>query len=427
MADTIINAKRMFDGYAITENVSVLISDGVIAKIGKPGDFEGNAIDAVFLSPGLIDMHIHMHTNAGAWLYIEDVKLFDYFNNMLLYNGVTTVRDVGSSLNSIYNFKHASEPKPRIVSSLFLDGNKPVWSMSFIVTGGEQAKEIITTFKESGIEWVKAYKSIEPKVLNAIIEKAHSEGLRVAGHLSQTKPDQAIDMGIDTLEHVVWLINGADGKVSQSLEDIYKCWDGIDLNSEYITKLIDHLAISKTVVCPTLIVSNMELLPSPTYSEYMEILFPSDKNYKTTNPESRFTKIDLVTRERIFTNLIELTKKLNNAGVKLIAGTDSANPFVVPGFSLHEELKLLVESGLTPTDALKAATSSAAEVLGIKEIGQIKPGCKADLILLSEYLDSDINNLDKITHVILNGEIIKPDLKDLISKSKAGKGTGSTI
>ena len=115
--------------------------------------------------------------------------------------------------------------------------------------------------------------------------------------------------------------------------------------------------------------------------------------------------------------MLKLVKKLNDRGVRLIAGSDSGNPFVVPGFSLHQELNLLVDSGLTPIEALKTATGVAANVLGTDEIGQIKQGCKADMVLLSEDASSDINNINRITHVILGGNIINVDTKDLLSKN----------
>lgn len=90
--------------------------------------------------------------------------------------------------------------------------------------------------------------------------------------------------------------------------------------------------------------------------------------------------------------------------------------FLSSGFSLHQELKLLVEAGLTPTEALRGATSEAAKVLGTNTIGHIKPGAKADMVLFSEFVDSDINKIDRITHTILNSKPIKVDLKHLLSK-----------
>ncbi len=412
MQNIVINSEKMFDGHVLTKDASVLITNGIIAKVGKRGDFKGKTINTKFLLPGLIDMH--MHLNAWGGLYKKSIRLFDYFNKLSVYNGVTTVRDVGNFVNNIYNFKQTKDPKPRIFSSIFLDGDKPIWGMSFIVTNEKQAKEIITVYKDSGIQWVKAYKSIRPEILKTIIKEAHSEGLKVAGDLSATSQEDAVLMGIDTLEHAMLLINGLNGKLDDSAEEIYKRWAEIDINSITVKKMIDVLAGSSTAVCPTLILSKMELFPSSEYSEYLNILFPLDKTYKKKNPKTHFTKIN---REKAFENILKLVKKLNDGGVRLIAGSDTGNPYVAPGFSLHQELNLLVDSGLTPTEALKTATSVAANVLGTNEIGQIKQGCKADMVLLSGDASSDINNINKITHVILDGNVINADTKDLLSKN----------
>ena len=406
----------MFDGHVLTSNDSVLVIDGVVVKVGKRGDFKGKTVNTRFLLPGLIDMHVHLGTYTDS-LYFNDVKLFDYLNKMLLYNGVTTVRDIGNHTNTVYNFKCTENPGPRIFSSIFLDGDNPKWSMSFIVKNEKQVKEIINGYKATGIGWIKAYESIKPRILKSIITEAHSNGLKVAGHLLKTSQKEAILMGIDTLEHIALLINGVDGKVSTSWKDIYENWAKIDADSTDMADLIDCLARSKTAVCPTLILIKMNLFPSSEYSEYLKVLFPASKMYKNKKPKTCFTKIDAAIRKKAFENILKVTKRLNEKGVLLIAGSDATNPFVAPGFSLHQELGLLVDSGLTPIEALRTATSEAAKVLGANGIGQIKPGCKADMILLSEYVDSDINNINKITHVVLNGNIIKVNLKYLSSKS----------
>ena len=413
----IINAERMFDGHTLTTDASVLIVGGLIVKVGRRGEFKGKAINTKFLLPGLIDMHMHLRTYAGSFSYANDVKLFDYFSKMLLYNGITTVRDVGSYVNSIYNFKNIKGYKPRIFSSIFLDGDSPIWSMSFVIRDEDQIREVINNYKASGIEWIKAYESIRPNVLKVIIREAHANGLKVAGDLLKTSSKEAIRMKIDTLEHIELLINGVNGRPSKSLKDIYKRWARTNVGSKEITGLVDYLARSTTAICPTLSLIEMSLFPSLKYAEYLKVLFPSNKIYKKRNVKTAFTKIDLVTRKRAFNNILKFAKKLNDAGISIVAGTDSTNAYVAPGFSLHQELKLMVASGIAPIDALKAATSEAAKVLGTNKIGQIRVGCKADLILLSEHADLNIANIDKITHVILNGTKIKVNLESLLLRS----------
>lgn len=411
MQKLIINAETMFDGNVLVSNASVLIGNGVILKVGKLGDFKGAAVNARFLSPGLIDMHMHLVGFAQAY---PQIRLFEYFNKMLVYNGVTTVREVGSYANTIYNFKNSKEPRPRIYSSVFLDGDKPVWRMSFLIRDKSQARELIRMCGAFGATWVKAYQGIGPELLRTIIKEAHSNGLKVAAHLGKTSSKNACLMGIDTIEHVSYLISAG---VVKSSTDLYKVWSKADIDSKSIGELVDALARSRTAVCPTLIVTQMDLFPSPEYSKYMRVLFPYTKAYKNRRPKSRIAKISAAARARAFNNIIRLTRKLNDAGVTLIAGSDATNPFVAPGFSMHQELGLLVASGMTPIEALKTATSNAAAVLGNSKLGKIKSGCSADLVLYSESPASDIKNSSKITHVVLGGRLIKTDITELTSKS----------
>ena len=414
MPNLVINTERLFDGDTLKDNVSVLITNGIIAKVGKKGDFKGKIINTKFLSPGLVDMHMHL-TPYGS-TYADTINLFSYFNKLLIYNGITTVRDVGNSLNNIYNLKYIKDPKPRIFPSILLDGDKPLWGMSFIVKNERQVKEVINNYNISEIKWVKAYQNIKPKLLKSIIREAHSKKLKVAGDLLATGPEEAVRMQIDTLEHITRLINKIDGKTMASQKEIYEKWAKTDINSRDMDRLVKYLSKSGTALCPTLIVAKMGLFPSMEYRRYLQVIFPLNKSYKQANPKTRFTKINKNIRETAFENILKLTGKLHREGVKLIVGSDSSNPFVAPGFSLHQELKLLVEAGLTPMEALRAATSEAAKVLGTNKIGYIKPGAKADMVLFSEFIDSDINKIDKITYTILNGKPIKVDLKDLLSK-----------
>lgn len=410
MQKLIINAETMFDGEVLISNASVLINNGVILKIGKQGDFKGTVINAKFISPGLIDMHMHL---VGFAQDYSQIRLFEYFNKMLIYNGVTTVREVGSYVNNIYNFKNSSEPRPRIYSSIFLDGDKPIWGMSFLIKDKSQIRELIRTCRVSGATWVKAYMGIGPELLRTIIKESHSNGLKVAAHLGKTNSRDACLMGLDTIEHTSYLIGSGAFKSSAEL---YKVWSKIDIDSKSIGELVDTLAKNRTAVCPTLIVTQMEIFPSPKYSKYMQILFPYAKAYKNQHPKSRLVKISAAARTRALKNIIGLTKKLNENGVKLIAGSDAMNSFVAPGFSIHQELELLVASGMTPIESLKTATSNAAAVLGNSKLGKIKPGFSADLVLYSESPVSDIRNSSKITHTVLRGKLIKADITELTSK-----------
>ena len=125
--------------------------------------------------------------------------------------------------------------------------------------------------------------------------------------------------------------------------------------------------------------------------------------------------------ERLFANEILLTKKMHEAGVQFMAGTDSANTFTLPGFALHEELELLVEAGFTPMEAIQAATLNPAKYLGReKELGTIESGKLADLVLLDANPLVDIRNSQKIRAVVVNGRYLsRADLDSMRSRAEA--------
>jgi imidazolonepropionase-like amidohydrolase len=124
--------------------------------------------------------------------------------------------------------------------------------------------------------------------------------------------------------------------------------------------------------------------------------------------------------ERLFANEILLTKKMHEAGVQFMAGTDSANTFTLPGFALHEELQLLVEAGFTPMEAIQAATLNPARYLGReKELGTIESGKLADLVLLDANPLVDIKNSQRIRAVVVNGHYLsRADLDSMLSRAE---------
>jgi len=127
---------------------------------------------------------------------------------------------------------------------------------------------------------------------------------------------------------------------------------------------------------------------------------PKNNSFVSSN-----TAEDWAMRKKVYTRKLELVKPMHKAGVKFIAGTDLANPYCFPGFSLHDELSLLVQAGLTPLEALQTATYNAAEFLGqLDSLGTVAVGKVADLVLLDANPLEDINNTRKISAVVVGGK-----------------------
>jgi len=125
------------------------------------------------------------------------------------------------------------------------------------------------------------------------------------------------------------------------------------------------------------------------------------------------TEADLVLREKVVKRYLDLVGKMQTAGVRIMAGTDCAAANVFPGSSLHEDLAFFVQAGLTPMQALQAATKNPAEFLGRQQIqGTIEPGQRADLVLLDANPLEDIRNTEKIRAVVLQGKLLDRDALD---------------
>jgi len=260
---------------------------------------------------------------------------------------------------------------------------------------------------------VKIYAGTARPVGRAIIDESHRRGLFVTAHLGRYTAQEAVADGVDGLEHIWSVFNyiippevaGQPGHRGK-----------LDLGNPLCESLVVELARRKVLVDPTLAVfRNMILLPDvPEVREHSDnALAPRRLRafwpvylQRSGCPQGG----PLEDRRREFAKFQELTGKLYRAGVPLMAGTDAPEPQVTPGFSLHQELEMLVESGLPPAAALRAATLTNATALGEKErLGSIAVGKTADILLLSANPLDDIHNTRRIELIIHVGQVCRPD------------------
>ncbi len=400
MKRIIINADKLFTGNEIIERASVVVNGTRIVKVGKYGEFKGKGLKTRFLSPGLIDMHVHATPFLYKYPYSRELKVIRYIMSLFLYNGVTTIRETGNSVNNTFNTIQLQMDKPSIHSSLFLDGKDPLWSMSFCVYDKSVIDKMLDLAKVLEVEWIKSYESINPEIFLNIVNEAHKRHFKVASHGRA----HVINSKVDTIEHIVTLLRKTKNIKWRKL---YLLWS----NSQELSQMkavASHMVRNKIALCPTLVLSKMELFPSDglTYSKYLRKLDPEYRPYQLKHPRNPLAKIKIKKRKRILKNMLAATKLLHDNGVRILAGSDCGNPFVAHGYSLHEELKLLESTGISRLDVLKSATSECADTLGDMRVGRIKTGCRADLLMIDGDPSRTISDLNKITHIILNGKVI---------------------
>jgi hypothetical protein len=366
-----------------------------------------------YLLPGLIDAHVHVvHVLDFAYVTGDEVL------PLYLAAGVTAIRSTGdepiaATLVARFAAEH-SETCPRVFTcSPLLDNDPPIHrDVGRAITDPAKVPALFDELARWNVRTVKVYAGTARPVGRAIIEEGHRRKLFVTAHLGTYSAQDAVADGIDGLEHIWSVFNYI---IPPEVVKQPGHRGRLDLSNPLCESLVTELAKRKVFVDPTLAVfRNMILLPdvpevrdhsdNATVPKRLRDFWPVYLK-RTGCPQGGA----LEDRRREFAKFQELTGKLHRAGVPLLVGTDAPEPQVPPGFSLHQELEMLVESGLSPAAALHAATLNNATVLGEQDrLGSIEPGKLADLVILSANPLDDIRNTRKIELIICSGHIARP-------------------
>lgn len=376
---TIIDVK----GAQARRDMTVIISGSRITAIGKYGRVRVPAgfriIDATgkFLIPGLWDMHVHLGD--------EEFDRSAYLP-LFIANGVTGIRIMdGAPEHHLWRQEIESGKLlgPRMLIA------SPIIGLNKISEA--EAVEEVRKAKRDGADFIKVHDNLPRASYFALMNEARRLGLSVEGHVPLALTAEEVSAaGQKSIEHLTGL-------------------DEAKTNNAQAEKLIAIFKKNRTWQCPTIIMRrNYAWLDDASFASDPRLKYvkPSWKRrwLKMTEdagntPQSEWAKRkELVHREK------QLVGKMQRAGVPILAGTDDANPYSFPGFSLHEELALLVEAGLTPAEALQSATLNPAKFLNrLNALGTIERGKLADLVLLDANPLEDIHNTNRINAVVADG------------------------
>ncbi|GGG11928.1 amidohydrolase [Paenibacillus albidus] len=410
----------------LKEDQTIIVVGNKIQQIGDSDEVkipeEAQVRDAAgqYVIPGLWDMHTHLFND-----YKQAFPLF-------LSNGVTGVRDMGANLKSIDLWKKAIKDgmnAPRIAyagSTLVQGANMP---HLFDVRTEKQAREAVRLMAKKGADHIKVYSELPRPLFFAAADEANKLGLPVTGHLPMlVRATEAVRVGMKSMEHM----NGMFIATSSLEEDLLKNPKLIDMkfmekseiraaksyDPKRAAKLFQAFKQNEVWQVPTLVVLNT-LFKTEQLSERAKYA-PTEiqKQWVQTLRQIKNNPKEFVQTREYNSFLPGLVRKMNEAGVPLLAGTDAAFllPNTVYGFSLHDELELLVKSGLTPLQALQTATLNPAKYLDREhELGTVEEGKLADLVLLAANPLKDIRNTTAISAVILDGKLMeKQDLTKAI-------------
>jgi imidazolonepropionase-like amidohydrolase len=419
--------------------MTVFIADEQIAAIGPskstfiPGKTKTLDATGKFLLPGLVDMHVHL-TGAS-----EPTGSREFILPLLLANGVTTVRDMGGDLDALITLRQEIEQgklqAPRIFfAGPYLDGSPPFFQPSLVVTNAAEATADIHSLISRGADFIKVQSNLSRDAYFAIADVCRRERITFVGHVpDRVSAAEASDAGQRSIEHLTGVLRACSNNESLLIRkqfaaapkkgtkvqsrDRQLTWQRELLKSysdEQASALIAKFMRNQTWQVPTLILLRNDAFPTPESDpsrdprrKYipMQVLANWQKGAKDRDKGASPQEFSL--RASLMEASLRIVGKMNAAGVPIMAGTDTTAPFVFPGSSLHEELALLVQAGLTPMQALQAATKLPAEFLGkLQTQGTIEEGKFADLLLLEANPLADIHNTQKIDAVIRRGKLL---------------------
>jgi Amidohydrolase family len=360
------------------------------------------------LLPGLWDMHAHLFPE-NAYLDVA--------------TGVTTVRDLGNSIDELTKLRQqidsGTQIGPRVVLAGFIDGPGPYEGpIKVLAATPEEAKQRVDHYFELGYVQIKIYSSVKPELVPIIANEAHKHGMRVSGHVpaGMTATQFVLD-GADEIQHMnfVFLNFWPDVKETRTparfIEPGRRGAD-LDLNSQQVNDFIALLKQHHTVIDPT-----MGVWESTYTSRQGEVskldapMFPRlpvqvQRGIKASGQALPIPDAATDKQYRAsYANMVRMVKKLYDSGIQVVAGTDAGS-----GYAFDRELEIYNEAGIPAREVLRMATIEAAMVMRKdKELGSITPGKFADMILVSGDPTNNISDIRRVDVVIKNGDVYRPE------------------
>lgn len=367
------------------ESGTVVVVNGKIADVGAKDKIKipqgASVLDATGMSllPGFIDAHFHIDGE-------NDLPA------MFLQNGVTSVRDPGAWIETYDSARKSGKPQPRMfLAGPHIDMFPPAYpDDAYVVRDAEEAVTQVNRAADMGATMIKVYFRLPPSIIKEVCIAAHRRGIPVSAHLETTEAMEAINAGLDGIEHVtsfgLTLIPKREGeKFRQAVlannnarkNGRYEVWSKIDVKGKMADSLVKFLVRKKTFVDPTL-----------GAFEYRKKEGSNGDDIKLKG----------------FNNMKAFTGVLKKGGVRIVLGSHSMIEYAEKGWAYQREMELFSESGLSNAEIIRACTMENARFFRIDDhLGSIEKGKIADLVLIKGNPLDNISDAKKIEKVMLNG------------------------
>jgi imidazolonepropionase-like amidohydrolase len=400
---------------------TVLVADGRIVAIDAPSNV-AVPHDAVrvdgrgrFVMPGLVDMHVHLFNNsshrpANTWSF-----------PLYVANGVTGVREMAArpeDMQTVRQWRTAAADGS-LVAPRVLAAGVVAWGPS-----PDEATRQVDLAADAGADFIKVFSELAEPSWRAVLEATQRRSLRVMGHVpAGVGAVAAAEAGERSEEHLMQVFE-ACSTIEQPMLDARK---GIgdsalvarrDADETRVLAAFDADTCDRTaaalkrageVQVPTLVIDNVEskLRDADSSRDPRWKYLRADERKRWLRIEDEITPEQRDLGPKRWAVATKIVASLHRAGVPILAGTDAPMPTVYPGYALHDELERLVDSGLSPAEALRAATLAPATFLGIaQQGGSVAPGKNADLVLLDANPLLDIRSTRRIDAVVLDGRVL---------------------
>lgn len=424
---SVIDAAR---GIALPDR-AVAIAGGRITAVVPAAEYRAprgadvRDLTGRYLSPGFVEMHAHVLfpplDEEGRPLPSFDRETSLALLRTLLHHGITTVRDPGDATEAAVTVRgmlaRDAIEGPRLLTAGRILTTAPMHHAIYAtVTNEREVREEVDWQAAAGVDFIKVYQDLPPALVRAAIDEAHRRGVRVIGHVQSTTWTDAARMGIDFIAHAApWsaeYLAAADRAAYRPDMFGRVYWlEHLDLQSAVVREMIAALVKGHVSVDPTLMAFRTKFWgDDPQYTNNPRRAETPPKlwaGFARRSNTADWTPEQYRAARAQWPKLLGLVKLMYDSGVPLTVGTDTPFPWIVPGVSFHEELRLLADAGIPVAGVLRMATMNGGAALKLN-VGSIEAGKEADLVVLTDSPLKSLQNTERIELVIKGGRIIQP-------------------
>ncbi len=400
-------------GGPVRPNQTVVMEGNRITAVGSAAEVDvPNAAEVMDLSghtviPGMIGLHNHLYYTAAGG---RAAQLTYSAPRLYLGSGVTSVRTTGSrqpfaELNLRAEIDRGRVPGPRIhITAPYITAGGGVSTMTMLESP-EQARRFVRYWAAEGATWLKAYTNIRSAELKAAIDEAHAQGMKVTGHLCSISFTEAVELGIDNIEH--GLPTNSDYTPGRAKDecppDLMTTATQTDVSSPEVANTFRAMIGAGVPMTSTLAVYELFFQGRPVRDQRtLDAMAPAVREDYLAS-KAQIDEVGLPVE--LLENAMAYEKAFHDAGGVLAAGVDpTGNGGALPGYGDQRNYELLIEAGFAPEDAVQVLTANGARVLGnLDELGTVEAGKIADLVVMSGELTADPAVIRNVTLVFKDG------------------------